>query len=153
MSNANDAKLVRIATHPWGGNISSATPLTGDGNRFQVVVEGRAGSVLAASGQPYSLEIVAFDLSAGANPHSAANAFTQRRAEQFDAAYGWPSKTAIFTVTLNDVAAVQGHLLRYYAILTSANQITSFVESPLFLLFCAPAQVRRTFGWVQQAGP
>jgi hypothetical protein len=55
--------------------------------------------------------------------------------EQFDGVDGWPSKVATFTVTLNDIAAVQGHLLRYYAILTGANQIVSFVESPLFLLY------------------
>ena len=35
----------------------------------------------------------------------------------------------------HDLTAVEGHLLRYYAILTSANQIISFVESPLFLLY------------------
>jgi hypothetical protein len=111
------------------------------------VVEGRAGAVLAMSGQPYAIEIVAFDLTAGVNPHTPLNNFTQRRSEQFDAADGWPHKVAVFTVTLNDRNAVEGHLLRYYATLMSQNEIASFVESPLFLLFTAKAEVRPTFGW------
>jgi hypothetical protein len=147
MSNANNARLVRIATRAWGGIIDSTTPLTAEGDRFEVVVEGRAGFVLGASGQPYTLEIGAFDITAGVNPHSAANGFTQRRVEQFDAAHGWPHKVAIFTVTLHDVPAVQGHLLRYYATLTSANQIASFAESPIFLLYYACIDARPSYGW------
>jgi hypothetical protein len=104
--------------------------------------------VLTTTGQPYSLEIHAFDITAAANPHSDRNDFTQRRLEQFDAVDGWPRKVATFTVTLNDPAAVQGHLLRYYAILTSANQIVSFVESPLFLLYRHdPMVVHRPPAW------
>jgi hypothetical protein len=135
MANANNAKLIRIATRSWGSNIDSATPLTDEDNRFQVVVEGKAGAVLGASGQPYTLEIGAFDITAGVNPHSAANNFTQRRIEQFDAAHGWPHKKATFTITLHDVPPVQGDLLRYYATLISANHVVSFVESPIFLLY------------------
>jgi hypothetical protein len=135
MANANNAKLIRIATRSCGTNIDSATPLTDGENRFQVVVEGKAGAVLGASSQPYTLDIGAFDITAGVNPHSTANNFTQRRTEQFDAAHGWPHKKAIFTITLHDVPSVQGHLLRYYATLTSANHVVSFVESPIFLLY------------------
>jgi hypothetical protein len=136
MTNAYNAKLVRVTTRAARGGLPSEAPMTGaGGNRFDVVVEGTAGNVLTTTGQPYSLEIHAFDITAAANPHSDRNDFTQRRLEQFDAVDGWPRKVATFTVTLNDPAAVQGHLLRYYAILTSANQIVSFVESPLFLLY------------------
>jgi hypothetical protein len=136
MTNAQAAKLMRITTRALGGNVSTQMPLTaGKDNRFEVVVEGIAGGVLSASGQPYSLEIVAFDISAGTTPHSESNNFTQRRQEAFDLAYGWPSKVATFIVNVNDMDAVQGHLLRYYAILTSANHIVSFVESPIFLLY------------------
>ncbi len=136
MANANNAKLMRITTRALGGRVPSELPLTSRrGNQFIVVVEGAAGRVLAASGQPYMLEIVALDITAGANPHNEANNFTQRRLERFDAAHGWPKKVISFTVTLNDLPAVEGHLLRYYATLTSANQIISFVESPLFLLY------------------
>jgi hypothetical protein len=136
MINAQNAKLTRITTRALGGRVSTQMPLTaGTDNRFEVVVEGIAGSVLSGSGQPYSLDIVAFDISAGTTPHSKSNNFTQRRQEAFDVADGWPSKVATFTVTINDIAAVQGHLLRYYAILTSANHIVSFVESPLFVLY------------------
>jgi hypothetical protein len=136
MTNALNAKLVRVTTRSSGGSAATQIPLTaGQDDRFDVVVEGIAGSLLSASGQPYSLEIVAFDISAGTSPHSESNNFNQRRSEAFDAAYGWPSKIATFTVTLNDIATVQGHLLRYYAILTSANDIVSFVESPMFLLY------------------
>jgi hypothetical protein len=136
MTNALNAKLVRVTTRASGGSAATQMPLiAGQDNRFDVVVEGIAGSLLSASRQPYSLEIVAFDISAGTSPHSASNNFNQRRSETFDAADGWPSKVATFTVTLNDIAAVRGHLLRYYAILTSANDIVSFVESPMFLLY------------------
>ena len=136
MINAHNAKLVRVITRALGGSVSTQMPLiAGKDNRFDVVVEGIAGSLLSASGQPYSLEIAAFDISAGTNPHSESNNFTQRRSEAFDAVDGWPGKVATFTVTLNDIAAVQGHLVRYYAILTSANDIVSFVESPMFLLY------------------
>jgi hypothetical protein len=91
--------------------------------------------VLGASGQPYELQISALDLITGSNPHSAANNFSQRTMERFDAIDGWPEHVMIFTITLNDLIAIQGHLFRYYAILTSANQILSFVESPMFLLY------------------
>jgi hypothetical protein len=134
MPNANNAKLVRITTRAFGGGIFSDTPLSALTNRFDVVVEGTSGHVLGASGQPYGLRISALDLTTGTNPNSAANNFSQQRIEQFDPVHGWPDKVATFTVTLNDLMAVQGHLFRYYAILTSANQIISFVESPLFLL-------------------
>jgi hypothetical protein len=135
MTNANNAKLLRITTRALGGVVPNEIPLaSGKGNQFSVVVEGTAGRVLGASGQPYMLEIVALDITAGANPHSEANRFTQRRLERFDAAHGWPDKVSLFTITLNNRAAVEGHLLRYYATLISANQIISFVESPLFLL-------------------
>jgi len=135
MSNANNAKLVRVATRPWGNSISSTTLLASGGDRFQVVVEGKAGFVLATSGQPYTIEIVAFDITAGVNPHSASNNFTQRITERFYDVYGWPQKVAVFTIILNDRDAVQGHLLRYYATLTSTSQVASFVESPIFLLY------------------
>jgi hypothetical protein len=143
MTNAHNARLVRITTRAFGGGVPSEVPLAdGDGNRFSVVVEGVAGRLLSTSGQPYSLEIVAFDLTAGANPHSERNNFTQKRLEQFDGVDGWPDKVATFTVTLGDPAAVQDHLVRYHAVLLSANQIISFVESPLFLLHADPLRAR-----------
>jgi hypothetical protein len=147
MSNAYNATLARVATRPWGGYMTSTTPLATGGDRFEVVVEGRAGVVLATSGQPYTIEIVAFDITAGVNPHSALNNFTQRITEQFDVADGWPYKVAVFTVTLNNRDAVQGHLLKYYATLMSQNQVASFVESPIFLLFTAEAEIHRAYGW------
>jgi hypothetical protein len=134
MPNSNTAKLVRITTRILGGDLQSDFPLSTGRNQFDVRVEGRSGRVLGASGQPYGLRISAIDLTTGANPHSAENNFSQQRMERFDAAHGWPEKVSTFTITLDDPLAVQGHLLRYYAILTSANQIVSFVESPLFLL-------------------
>ena len=151
MSNAHNAKLARVATRPWDGCMASTTPLATGGNRFQVVVEGRAGVLLATSGQPYTIEIVAFDITAGVNPHSASNKFTQRITERFYDVYGWPQKVAVFAVILNDRDAVQGHLLRYYATLMSENQVASFVESPIFLLFTAETEVRRTYGWQENA--
>jgi hypothetical protein len=70
MANANNAKLIRITTRAPSGSVPNEIPLTsGKGNQFSVVVEGTAGRVLGASGQPYMLEIGAFDLTAGAMPH------------------------------------------------------------------------------------
>jgi hypothetical protein len=140
MPNANNAKLVRIATRALGSHIVTTTPLASGISAFEVVVEASAGSVLGASAQPYSLAISALDLTTGTNPHSAANNFSQQRLERFDAAHGWPNKAATFTITLNALMAVQGHLFRYYATLTSPNQIVSFVESPLFLLYLYRAE-------------
>jgi hypothetical protein len=135
MTNAHGARLVRVTTRALGGAVPSELPLgAGDRNQFSVVVEGVAGRLLSTTGQPYSLEITALDVTAGANPHSDHNDFTQRRLEQFDGVDGWPNKLATFTVTLNDLVAVQDHLFRYHAILVSTNQVVSFVESPLFLL-------------------
>jgi hypothetical protein len=144
MTNAQTARLVRVTTRALGGAVPSETPLAENGTKFEVAVEGLAGHLLSTTGQPYSLEIVAFDVTAGCNPHSERNNFTQKRLEQFDGVDGWPNKLAIFTVTLNDPAAVQGHLLRYHAVLLSAGQIASFVESPLFLLHAdrTPSQAR-----------
>jgi hypothetical protein len=63
MTNGQNAKLVRIATRALGGSVSNQMPLTaGKNNRFEVVVEGIAGSLLSTSGQPYSLDIAAFDI-------------------------------------------------------------------------------------------
>jgi hypothetical protein len=134
MPNSNTAKLLRVTTRAVGVAIFSDAPLSTLSNQFDVAVEGRSGRLLGASGQPYDLRISAIDLTTGANPHSAANNFSQRRSERFDAAHGWPDKVSVFTITLNDLLAVQGHLFRYYAILTTTNQNSSFVESPLFLL-------------------
>jgi hypothetical protein len=134
MPNFHTAKLVRVTTRALGDDLQSDTPLSAGGNQFDVMVEGRSGCVLGTSGQPYGLRISALDLTTGANPHSAENNFSQQRMERFDAAHGWPEKVAIFTITLNNLLVVQGHLLRYYAILMSTNQIASFVESPLILL-------------------
>lgn len=134
MSNANTARLVRVTTRALGGGLPSDTPLSAATNQFDVVVEGRSGCVLGTSGQPYGLRISALDLITGTNPNSMRNNFSQQRTERFDSAHGWPEKVATFTITIDDPMAIQGHLLRYYAILTSANQIVSFVESPVFLL-------------------
>ena len=135
MPNANNAKLVKITTRALGGGVPTDNPLSAAYAQFDVVVEGRAGRVLGVSSQPYELQISALDLTTGTNPHTAANNFSQRRMERFDAAHGWPDKVARFIVTLDDPPAVQGHLFRYYAILTSANQVVSFVESQIFLLY------------------
>jgi hypothetical protein len=142
MTNALTARLVRVTTRALGGSVPSETPLAADCNQFNVVVEGVAGRLLSTSGQPYSLAIVALDVTAGANPHSQRNNFTQKRQEQFDGVDGWPNKVATFTVTLDDLAAVQDHLFRYHAVLLSANDIVSFVESPLFLLHANPPRAR-----------
>jgi hypothetical protein len=84
----------------------------------------------------------AFDFTAGANPHSAENTFTQKRVESFDAAHGWPDKVATFTVVVKDPDLVDGHLVKCFATLISSNEINSFVESPLFLVHLEPPPSR-----------
>src|SRR5688572_1370937 len=77
MTNSLNAKLVRITTRASGGRVPTEMPLTTpESNQFSVIVEGVAGNLLSASGQPYFLEILALDISAGANPHSESNNFT-----------------------------------------------------------------------------
>lgn len=137
--NPNHAELVRLTVREPQPLVGP--PLGSVAFRFDVVVEGRAGSVLGASGQPYALTVSAFDFTAGTNPHSTDNTFTQKRVESFELAHGWPDKVATFTVAVRDPDLVHGHLLKYFATLVSPNQITSFVESPLFLLqFQAPSR-------------
>ena len=84
----------------------------------------------------------AFDFTAGANPHSAENTFTQKRVESFGAAHGWPDKAATFTVVVKDPDLVDGHLVKCFATLISSNEINSFVESPLFLVHLEPPPSR-----------
>ena len=148
--NPNHAQLVRITVQEPQMIVPDQASATGPPTfEFEVVVEGRAGAVLGASAQPYTLGLCAFDFTAGASPHSHANTFTQQRVELFDAAHGWPDKAAAFTVVLRDPDAVAGHLLKCFATLVSTNQIASFVESPLFLM-CLDAPAPR---WTAAASP
>lgn len=141
--NPNHGQLVRITVQEPQRIVSDDAAAIGPpAFRFEVIVEGRAGTVLGASGQPYTLSLYAFDFTAGTNPNGHANTFTQQRVELFDAAHGWPDKAAAFTVVLRDPDAVAGHLLKCFATLISTNQIASFVESPLFLL-CLDAPAPR----------
>jgi hypothetical protein len=136
MANPNDVDLIRIFTQRNANGVEDLTPITPGGNTFFVTVEGEAGAVLGQSSQPYTLRISALDLDDGANPNSAQNNFTQLEGGNpaFDAAHGWPNKRVTFTVTLNDVAAVNGRTLVYRARLLSQNQIVSIVESKDFIL-------------------
>jgi hypothetical protein len=133
--NPNHAELVQVSVREpermvWDQASATRQPAC----KFHVIVEAKAGNVLGASAQPYTLSLYAFDFTAGTNPHSPANTFTQQRAERFDSTHGWPDKVTAFTVVLKDPDAVAGHLLKCFVTLTSTNQIASFVESPLFLL-------------------
>jgi hypothetical protein len=140
--NPNHAQLVRITVQEPQRIVPDQASAGPPAFQFEVNVEGRAGTVLGASAQPYTLSLCAFDFTAGTNPHSHANTFTQQRVELFDLAHGWPDKASAFTVALKDPDAVAGHLLKCFATLISTNQIASFVESPLFLM-CLDAPAPR----------
>lgn len=145
--NPNHAQLVRVtAQEPQRIVPDQASAIGSPTFQFDVIVEGKAGDVLGASAQPYTLSMCAFDFTAGTNPHSLANTFTQQRVERFDVAHGWPDKVAAFTVMLKDPDAVAGHLVKCFATLISTNQITSFVESPLFLVHLEAPPPRWTGG-------
>jgi hypothetical protein len=132
--NPNHAQLGRITVQePQRIVPDQASAIGPPAFRFEVVVEGRAGTVLGASAQPYTLSLTAFDFTAGTNPHSHANTFTQQRVELFDAAHGWP-------------------LLKCFATLISTNQIASFVESPLFLM-CLDAPAPRWTAAAREVRP
>ena|SRR6266571_1159457 len=141
MPNPNDADLVRIYTREAGGTIAATTPhVSIGGHSFEVVVEAEAGSVLGGSSQPYTISLVAFDLTAGANPGAPFNVSTA--GEHFDAVSGnisvWPSYEEKFTITLTaaQAAAVTNHILQYTVALASggSNPVTSFAQSPLLIL-------------------
>ena len=136
MPNPNDVELLRIFTTVDPSGVEDLTPITPGKTSFSVTVEGEAGNVLGQSSQPYTLRISALDLDDGTNPNSAQNNFTQFEGGNpaFDAAHGWPTKRVTFEVTLNDVAAVNGHSLEYRARLLSQNQIVSTVRSKEFVL-------------------
>jgi hypothetical protein len=132
--NPNDAEVVRVFTRQGSGGVPDYTPnVTNGSHSFQVVVEAEAGTVLGNSSQPYQLRIEALDITAGDNPGTP---FSKTVAQQLSSANGWPQKTEAFTVTLTpaQIAARKDHILKYYAVLLSSNDIISFAESPLFIL-------------------
>lgn len=141
MPNPNDADLVRIYTREAGGTIAATTPhVSTGGHSFEVVVEAEAGSVIGGSLQPYTISLVAFDLTAGANPGAPFS--TSTAGQHFDNVSGnisvWPSYEERFTITLTaaQATAVANHVLQYTAALVSGgtNPVTSFAQSPLFIL-------------------
>jgi hypothetical protein len=138
--NPNDARLTRIYTQKANGgapNVADLTPIggtSGNATNFEVVVEGEAGNVLGASGQPYRLTLSAIDLTDVRNPDGGGNTFTIAVNEAFDGASGWPLYRKVFNVQLNDVSAVRDDLLKYFAVLNSANEVDSSVESDVFSL-------------------
>jgi hypothetical protein len=139
MAGPNDAFLVRVTTRELNGTIEDLDPLRGGGNQFDVIVEGEAGAVKGRDFSPYRITVTAFDFTAGNNLGGVGN-FTQSQNQAFDPNnFGnvgrWPNYQQKFTVTINNLNNVQGHLLKYYASLISRDrQIISFVESPLFIL-------------------
>ncbi len=140
MPNPNDADVVRVYTRETGGAIASTTPhVSTGGHSFEVVAEAEAGSVLGGSNQPYTISLVAFDLTAGGNPGAP---FTVAANEAFNTTSGnisaWPSYEEKFTITLTaaQAAAVKNHILQYTAVLidSGSNPVTSFAQSPLFIM-------------------
>ena len=136
--NANDAELVRVTTRRQGGSVFDRNPILGTSGNFagfEVAVEGEAGDVLGDSGARYELRIEAFDITSGTNPHNESNQFTQSVQQSFSAADGWPRMVKVFPVALNDVLAVRGHLLKYYASISGEGwEVFSCVESLPFIL-------------------
>ena len=149
--NANDAKLVSVYTREANGNIPSGClrvsgAAVGENVSFEVLVEARAGWVLANSGAPYVLSLVAFDITSGQNANPC-DTFAKTVREYFNTAIGtssqWPEYSSVFTVTLNQVQAdaLVGHVLQYTVTLISpppgsgspAN-VGSFLRSDPFIL-------------------
>ncbi len=143
MPNPNDADLVRVYTREAGGTIAETTPhVSASPHSFEVVVEAEAGSVLCGSSQPYTISLVAFDLTAGANPGAPFTVNTS--GELFNNTFGnitpWCAYEEKFTITLTaaQAAAVTDHIMQYTAVLFSrpgsTNPVISFIQSPLFML-------------------
>jgi hypothetical protein len=149
--NVYGAKLVSVYTRETNGNIPSdclrvSGAADGETISFEVVVEARAGWVLANSGAPYALSLVAFDIISGRNAEPCA-AFTKTMVENFTNTAGnnsqWPEYKSAFPVTLTQAQAdtLVGHVLQYTVTLISpppgrgsiAN-IVSFIRSELFIL-------------------
>lgn len=138
--NPNEARLNRIYTQKTNGgapSIPDLTPIGGtNGNTadFEVVVEGEAGNVLGASGQPYTLTITSIDLTDVRNPNDGDNVFTVTVNEAFDATNGWPLYRKVFRIPLNNVTVVRDDLVKYFAVLNSQNEVDSSIESDVFSL-------------------
>jgi hypothetical protein len=135
--NPNDARIVRLYVAQTGTLVQDEAPNNNDGvaaTAFDVVFEGEAGHVIGKSGVPYSLSLVCYDLTAGAN----VAAFAISRNQSFSN----PPWTAsgleyvshqVFPV--NVPAGLSGHVLRYTAsLLTQGREVVAFAQSELFIL-------------------
>ena len=149
--NANDAKLVSVYTREVNGNIPSfclrvSGAKEGESVSFEVIIEAQAGYVLASSGAPYLLTLVAFDITSGNNAYPG-SAFNFSVIENYDNSTGlisqWPTYKSVFTITLTQTQAdaLVGHVLQYTVSLISpppgsgspAN-VVSFLRSEPFIL-------------------
>jgi hypothetical protein len=126
--NPNDGGIVRVFTREVGATVPDFTLKVA--NPFEVVVEGEAGSVLAASGVPYNLILEALDITAGANP---GGNFSKNLAEAFTAANGWPQYNRVVNVAV-DAGFVANHIYQYYVALVATNEIVTIITSPPFIL-------------------
>jgi hypothetical protein len=149
--NANDAKLVSVYTREEKGTIPSCClrvsgVIDEEGASLEVVVEAKAGWVLGYSGAPYTLSLVAFDITSGRNAEPCA-AFMKTVVENFTNIAGnssqWPEYRSVFPVALTQTQAdaLVGHVLQYTATLISPSpgsglpaNVVSFLRSEPFIL-------------------
>lgn len=140
--NAYDVRLTSISTVEWGvnSNVSNVMPNAIGGRAaptFDVVIEGAAGGNLGYSRLPYTLAIIAYSITNGANVDALNPVIPP---QSFDAPIWTPiggsrgdfRMRQQFTVF---VGAHQNQILKYSAVLFNTDMgIVSFIESEPFLL-------------------
>lgn len=143
--NANDARLVRLYATETGGEVEDNTPTApGSGTAppatsFDLLLEAEAGQNVGSSGIEYSLDIVAYDVTAGDNEPALNPTIPAQKFNAGDTGSVWKQSGTNFVsrqrfpITVPN--AQQGHTIRYTATLVSKNrQIVSFIESAPFVL-------------------
>ncbi len=140
--NPLDAQIERVYTRRTGVDVPDTTPNLTPGapsplaHTFELVVEATSGDILANTGAPYTLSIVAHDITVGtvADP-SRFSQVTSGESFLTTNTPPWPAYKRAFRINVTGFG-LSGHIFKYYATLVSANQnVVSFAESPLFMLF------------------
>jgi hypothetical protein len=142
-----DAEIVRVYARNVGGSIADYTINLDAAQQLEVVVEIEAGAQLVGLGVNYTLRIDPVDFTAGNSPSWEPPALNPALAMQTPlgtnfGVYPVAGPTAgqhreVFTVTVGNLASVQHHILRYYAMLYTAggpSAVATFAESPLFTI-------------------
>lgn len=137
-----NAQIERVYTRRTGGLVPDITPNINPGTlnppaqTFEVVVEAKSGDMLATTGMPYTLSLLAHDITAGTVADTATfSHVTYGESFLTTNTPPWPDYQRVFRIDITGFS-FSSHIFKYYAVLVSAGQnVVSLAESPMFILF------------------